>query len=185
MFGKSKATIDPPTSEKKTESYEKALADCTEYFTAHNTSQTKLSFDTKLIITSAAIRANFSDLIFCGYYIVRNQLDGESKPTDKKMLELGAYQSHILATPWIDFGKGVCGQCWEEKTTQVVDDVKECKNYIACDGLTQSEIVLPVFKGKEDQSEVVAVLDIDSGIKKRFDKVDIEYLQKFVDLLYQ
>ena len=41
---------------------------------------------------------------------------------------------------------------------QLVEDVKECKNYIACDDETQSEIVLPVFKG----DEVIAVLDIDS-----------------------
>ena len=45
----------------------------------------------------------------------------------------------------IEFGKGVCGTAALEQTTQIVDDVSVCQNYIPCDDVTRSEIVLPVF----------------------------------------
>ena len=66
-----------------------------------------------------------------------------------------------------------------------MEDVRICKNYIACDGKTLSEIVLPVFSSKDNLTDVVAVLDIDSGIKGRFDKIDQEFLEKVINYLYE
>lgn len=185
MFKKVKdEDLAPPSAEDKKLKYEEGLSDLNYFFTNKSTTENRLSFEAKMVITSAAIAAKFDDLIFCGYYVVKNLLDAEGKPLEKKILEIGPYQSKVLATPIIEIGKGVCGTCWEEKATQIVEDVRSCKNYIACDGKTRSEIVLPVFKSREDKTEVIAVLDIDSGLIKRFDKVDQEYLEKYIDYLY-
>lgn len=46
----------------------------------------------------------------------------------------------------------------ESGKTQVENDVSICKNYIACDDDTKSEIVIPIY----ENDVVIAVLDIDS-----------------------
>jgi GAF domain-containing protein len=81
----------------------------------------------------------------------------------------------VLATPRISFGKGVCGETWQRGHTIIVSDVKNCKNYIACDSATKSEIVIPIWDHREkvgNKDQVLGVWDIDSGIIDRFDKVD-------------
>jgi len=93
-------------------------------------------------------------------------------------LEIGPNASDILATPRIDLGKGVCGESWEKKKTMLVKYVNECKNYIACDNETQSEIVVPVID--ENSKIVTAVLDVDSTVKEGFDEVDQHYLELIV-----
>jgi GAF domain-containing protein len=85
------------------------------------------------------------------------------------VLEIGPYQSDILATAHILIGKGVCGTCWETKQTRLINRVRECKNYIACDNVTKAELCVPVFNA---QGEVKAVFDIDSLTEDCFCKVD-------------
>lgn len=63
----------------------------------------------------------------------------------------------------------------------MVDDVALCKNYIACDAETQSEIVVPVL----ENGEVFAVLDIDSEHKAWFSEVDKQYLEKIAQYVVQ
>lgn len=60
-----------------------------------------------------------------------------------------------------------------------VADVNEFPGHIACDARSQSEIVVPLIKN----DEVIGVLDIDSPIKNRFDKIDQRYLEKFTNIL--
>ena len=79
----------------------------------------------------------------------------------------------------INMGSGVCGTAAEKDEAQVVADVKTFPGYIACDGSTLSEIVIPIhYKGT-----VVGVLDIDSPQKRRFGKNDLEGLSEFVKIL--
>ena len=166
----------------KGERYTKAENKLRIYFENHPGQ--KLSFNTKMALICAAIKHQIPDFGFVGFYVVAPLLDNDGNPTEKKVLELGAYQSDILASPIIDYGKGVCGDCWKAKEVQIVNDVTTCKNYIACDDVTMSEIVLPVFKSKDDKSEVLAVLDIDSHLKNRFDEKDAEHLQRILDFIY-
>lgn len=64
-----------------------------------------------------------------------------------------------------------------------------CKNYIACDDFTKSEIVVPVFSRSHHtepcrtsgEKRLVAVLDIDSDVLAAFDAVDDEWLTRLVD----
>jgi GAF domain-containing protein len=93
-------------------------------------------------------------------------------------LVLGPFQGP-LACSRIKYGRGVCGTTWKEQTTQVVPDVELFPGHIACSSLARSEIVVPVWQGKE----IVAVLDIDSENLATFDDVDKKWLEKIVALL--
>ena len=75
--------------------------------------------------------------------------------------------------------KGVCGKCFVEGKTQLVEDVHLLPYHIACSSSTNSEIVVPVFRNKN----CVAVLDIDSDKKSTFDDIDQKYLEEIVGYL--
>jgi L-methionine (R)-S-oxide reductase len=104
-------------------------------------------------------------------------------------LQIGPYQGRVLATALIAFGRGVCGTAAAEAATQIVEDVGVCANYIPCDDVTRSEIVVPVF-GRNYHCEaeapegaprkLIAVLDIDSERLAAFDGVDREHLERIL-----
>ena len=102
-----------------------------------------------------------------GFYIVRDN-----------QLVLGPFQGPVACTR-IGFGKGVCGTSWERKETIVIPDVHEFPGHIACSSLSQSEIVVPMFRN----NDVYAVLDIDSQSLSTFDDIDKDWLEKIVTLL--
>ena len=95
-------------------------------------------------------------------------------------LVLGPFQGP-LACSRIAYGRGVCGTAWKQQQTQVVPDVELFPGHIACSSLSRSEIVVPVWRN----SEIVAVLDIDSEHLSTFDTIDQEWLEKIVQLLYK
>ena len=66
-----------------------------------------------------------------------------------------------------------------ERRTLVVPDVHKFPGHIACDGASNSEIVIPLFKGEE----IFGVLDIDSPIFNRFDDNDKTGLEEFASVL--
>lgn len=115
---------------------------------------------------SAALKEAFG-FFWVGFYIV--------KPDDSpkgKSLVLGPFQGPVACTR-IPYGRGVCGTCWQKGETIIVPDVELFPGHIACSSLSRSEIVVPVFNGKE----VVAVLDIDSRETGTFDETDRKYLE--------
>jgi GAF domain-containing protein len=93
-------------------------------------------------------------------------------------LVLGPFQGPVACTR-IGFGKGVCGTSWSRRETIVVPNVHEFPGHIACSSLSQSEIVVPMFR----DNEVYAVLDIDSKELSTFDETDKDWLEKIVRLL--
>jgi GAF domain-containing protein len=95
-------------------------------------------------------------------------------------LILGSFQGP-LACSRIAYGRGVCGTAWKQQQTQVVPDVELFPGHIACSSLSRSEIVVPVWRN----SEIVAVLEIDSEHLSTFDTTDQEWLEKIVQLLYK
>lgn len=90
-----------------------------------------------------------------------------------KLLRVGPYQG-TLGCLEIHFGKGVCGTAAAERKTVVVEDVHAFPGHITCDGRSASEIVVPVFG---PDRELIAVLDLDSEHKARFDEVDRKALE--------
>ena len=61
----------------------------------------------------------------------------------------------------------------------LVPDVHAFPGHIACDGASESEIVIPVHAA----GRVAAVLDIDSPVKNRFTVSDREGLEKLVKVI--
>jgi L-methionine (R)-S-oxide reductase len=90
-------------------------------------------------------------------------------------LVLGPFQGKPACVR-IAVGRGVCGTAVRERRTIVVPDVEDFPGHIACDSASRSEIVVPVFRGKE----VVGVLDIDSPVAARFDEEHARELERLV-----
>ena len=78
-------------------------------------------------------------------------------------LVLGPFQGKPACIV-IPMGRGVCGRAAAEEKTQRVDNVHTFPGHIACDGASNSEIVLPIHA----EGRVIGVLDIDSPVKNRF-----------------
>jgi L-methionine (R)-S-oxide reductase len=158
--------VDHEGNIDKIRTYSKINEQLSKFFEKYD-KDPKLSLTAKMASLSSVVKSHFEDLKFVGFYVVHEE---------NNILEIGPYVSDILATPKIGFGKGVCGTCWEEKKTVIINNVAKCKNYIACDEATQSEIVLPVFK----DDKIIAVWDVDSIEVNRFDPVDESNLEKLI-----
>lgn len=116
---------------------------------------------------AALLYSNLDNINWSGFYFMKNE-----------ELVLGPFQGKTACTR-IKPGKGVCGTAAAEMKTQLVPDVHLFPGHIACDGASNSEIVVPIIKN----GTVHGVLDIDSPLKNRFDELDAKYLQSFVDKL--
>ncbi len=91
----------------------------------------------RMAIFCAVLKREFPELVFVGFYLSR---DGQ--------LHIGPYQGGIIACTPIPFGKGVCGTAATKSETLIVQDDFDFPGYIACDSVTRSEIVLPVFENE-------------------------------------
>jgi GAF domain-containing protein len=117
--------------------------------------------------SSALLFEFMDDINWAGYYIWKND-----------QLVLGPFQGKTACVR-IEEDKGVCGTAYSQRKIMVVEDVHQFPGHIACDSNSKSEIVLPIIAA----GEVIAVLDIDSPQKSRFDELDRKYLKEFVDIL--
>ncbi len=116
---------------------------------------------------SALLMENLEEINWVGFYLMR---DGR--------LVVGPFQGK-LACIHIEVGRGVCGTAVRDKTLLRVNNVHEFPGHIACDSASNSEIVLPIQRGEK----VLAVLDIDSPLLKRFSLEDEKGLKEIADLL--
>ena len=116
---------------------------------------------------SALLIEALPSLNWAGFYLLR---DGQ--------LVLGPFQGKV-ACIHIAPGRGVCGTALAQDKTLLVPDVHAFPGHIACDGASESEIVVPIHAG----GRVVAVLDLDSPRKGRFTEADKEGLEAFVAAL--
>lgn len=74
----------------------------------------------------------------------------------------------------IDFDRGVCGAAARTRETQLVPDVEQFPDHIACSTSTRSEIVVPVLT---PDGRLLAVLDVDSDRLAAFDETDQAHLE--------
>lgn len=116
---------------------------------------------------SALLYSELDGLNWAGFYL----LEGGR-------LVLGPFQGKPACIE-IPVGRGVCGSTVAKKETLVVPNVHLFEGHIACDSASNSEIVVPIFKG----DEVVGVLDIDSPLFDRFTEADREGLEEFVKII--
>ncbi len=94
-------------------------------------------------------------------------------------LILGPFQGN-LACENIKKGKGVCGTSFAEEKVIIVPDTALFPGHIACDPLSRSEIVLPVY---DKENCLIGVIDLDSHHYDAFDEEDKLYLEKLTKTL--
>ena len=116
---------------------------------------------------SALLYGALPSLNWAGFYLLR-----------AGRLVLGPFQGKP-ACIHIAPGRGVCGTALQEDRTLLVPNVHEFPGHIACDGASNSEIVVPIHAN----GQAVAVLDIDSPLLNRFDEADREGLEAFARAL--
>ena len=116
---------------------------------------------------SALLWQELQDINWSGFYKME---DGA--------LVLGPFQGKPACIR-IEVGKGVCGTAVAQNATQRVADVHAFPGHIACDGASNSEIVIPIHAG----GKIWGVLDIDSPIFDRFSLADQAGLEEFVKIL--
>ena len=79
----------------------------------------------------------------------------------------------------IEVGEGVCGTAVSENKNQVVEDVRDVENYLACSIHTRSEIVVLI----RHEGEIVGQFDIDSDRVGAFTAEDERLLEELADIV--
>lgn len=122
----------------------------------------------RMATVASMLAASFDTFFWTGFYVVDPQKEHE--------LVVGPYQG-TLGCLRIAFGRGVCGTAAATGQTQLVPDVHAFPGHIACDGLSASEVVVPVF---DAAGQLIAVFDVDSTELAAFDEVDAHWLEKIL-----
>lgn len=135
-----------------------------------------------------SLPAPSSKVNWAGFYVVDR--------LDRGQLILGPFHGKV-ACQVIKIGKGVCGRAAETAETQLVRNVHDFADHIACDSETNrcdfllpklgkkksidkcSEIVVPIVR----DGTVVGVIDIDCEELEGFDEVDQKYLEQLAQVL--
>ena len=125
---------------------------------------------------AALLYHSLPELNWAGFYLLRQE-GGRSE------LVLGPFQGKTACVR-IALGRGVCGTAAATQATQLVTDVHAFPGHIACDSASNSEIVIPLIRREGGQhGELLGVLDLDSPRLGRFDAIDQQGLETFVDTL--
>lgn len=117
---------------------------------------------------SAFLNALLGGVNWVGFYLLRG---GE--------LVLGPFQGKPACVR-IPVGRGVCGTAIAEDRTQRVADVHAFPGHIACDGASNSEIVIVLH---DRNGAPLGVLDIDSPLYNRFSEADERFLTEAADVI--
>ncbi len=130
---------------------------------------------TALSNAAAHLYHSIERINWCGFYLFDDDTDD---PSSGKLV-LGPFGGKPACTV-IEMGKGVCGTAAAERKIIRVADVNEFPGHIACDPISQSEIVLPIILSDR---RLFGVLDIDAPIKDRFTGEDEKILAETVKIL--
>lgn len=124
---------------------------------------------------SQVLSDEFPEMSFVGFY--------DAREGDSKKIYIGEYVSNADIFPCgeIEYGKGQCGLCAQNKQVLIARDTKLLENYISCDEFTRSEIVLPVLN---KDGSFRTQLDIDSPNVGTFDAEDQKHLEALLGLIY-
>jgi L-methionine (R)-S-oxide reductase len=111
-----------------------------------------------------------------------------SRPATSPQLLLGPFQGKV-ACQTIAFGRGVCGRAAAARATQLVRDVEDVADHIACDSASRSEIVVPIVARRRGAAaaaadgRLVAIIDVDCAVVDGFDASDRRWLEELADVL--
>ena len=173
----------PPATTRKVAEYARMEAALARFFETY-------AVDTvgRMATVSSFLRLHFPHNFFAGFYTLRR---------DGRTLQIGPYTGNgsVLACGVIEFGKGQCGACVEQRATQIAHDVRLVANYIACDEDSLSEIVVPVFArnrhdepdagaGEGGERKLIGVLDLDADIVGAYDEEDRVALERILNRFF-
>jgi GAF domain-containing protein len=116
-----------------------------------------------LATIAAELHGSFSYFDWTGFYRV----------LAPELLVIGPYQGGHGCLR-IEFARGICGAAARTRETQLVPDVNQRPEHIACSSSTQSEIVVPIVTAG---GRLLGVLDVDSDILGAFTEVDRDGLE--------
>ncbi len=94
-------------------------------------------------------------------------------------LELEAYAGRETEHTRIPVGKGVCGTAVAEQRDQNVADVSVIGNYLACNVVTKSELVVLIRRG----DHILGQIDIDSDVPNGFGEREHAEVKEIADAL--
>lgn len=123
---------------------------------------------TTLANASAFLNEFLPDINWVGFYLLQ---DGA--------LRLGPFQGKPACTR-ISVGIGVCGTAIAENRTQLVTDVHTFPGHIACDGASNSELVVVLH---DAAGAPTGVLDIDSPLHSRFTQEDAKNMERAAEII--
>lgn len=113
---------------------------------------------------------NRNDYHWVGVY----KLEGDT-------LVLGPYVGPVTDHLRIPVGRGVCGTAVAEDKNQIVPDVRELDNYLACNLETRSEIV--VLIREPATGRILGQIDVDGQEVNAFGKEEEAFLTGVAELL--
>jgi L-methionine (R)-S-oxide reductase len=113
-----------------------------------------------------AIKAGMPAASWVGIYWLR----GEE-------LQLGPYEGPPTEHERIPVGRGVCGTAVAENKDQIVGDVRQREEYIACSPTTRSELVVLI----RSMGRVIGQIDLDADAVDAFDATDLCILRAVAD----
>jgi GAF domain-containing protein len=128
-----------------------------------NDNKSTLNFKLKKI--SEILQKNIEYYHWVGFYFLDK---------NKENLILGPFSGKDTDHKTIPVGRGICGQVALSNRNFVVQDVSKESNYLSCNINVKSEIVIPIFKNKEN----IGQIDIDSNVLSPFTKKDEIFLEK-------
>jgi GAF domain-containing protein len=99
---------------------------------------------------------------------------------DGDVLRLDAYVGAETDHTEIPVGRGVCGTAVAENKNQVISDVRELDNYLACSLQTRSEIVVLI---RDQDENILGQIDIDGHRVGAFDSSDEALLSELATVL--
>lgn len=97
----------------------------------------------------------------------------------EETLELGPYFGAPTEHTRIPVGTGVCGTAVAERANQVIEDVREIDNYLACSPVVRSEIVVLIWDG----GEVLGEIDVDCDEVGAFGPADETFLNEVASIV--
>ncbi|KAJ7594468.1 GAF domain-like protein [Mycena floridula] len=127
---------------------------------------------------------------WCGFYIL-----DQFFPSPRRSPQTEAGKGKLLLGPFngrpacqyinVNPGKarGVCADAYLQQKTVIVQDVNSYPGHIACDGDTNSEIVIPLLLDTEGATLAIGVLDLDCLSLNSFNDEDRDGLERIAALL--
>lgn len=113
--------------------------------------------------------ASLEDYNWAGVY----RLEGDE-------LILDEFVGEATAHTRIPVGRGVCGTAVAERANQVIQDVRELSNYLACSTKTRSELVVLIYA---KDGSILGQIDIDGHRVGAFDASDEAFLTQVAEIL--